>query len=187
MAAAVSSPDRKVAMDAQLFAAVDAALQPAGMLSDLSRIIAQFARPIRWAANERLTLTDPDGDGSTVTFTKAEDARWLFAVSEVPIRQYPISTAGSSVDAGTVRRDGDIPYCASYREAAGSLYHFTADLSTGTLRVRPVVTCVHRDYRPRDPTQTEWTIAEGIADLAERGAAVSSYIRQRSAVFTLLC
>jgi hypothetical protein len=70
------------------------------------------------------------------------------------------------------------------------VYHFTADLSTGTLRVRPIIKAIAPNYRPREPTQREWTLAEGLADLAECRASVCFRFEVAAAATftaTLLC
>jgi hypothetical protein len=57
------------------------------------------------------------------------------------------------------------------RDAAGSEYHFTADLKTGEVYVRPVMTKTAHCAPPSEE-RTEWTLASGIADLAEYTALV---------------
>jgi hypothetical protein len=72
-------------------------------------------------------------------------------------------------------RDIDLPYAVSCDDAFGSLYHFTADLATGSLRVRPIIggftgtaeTDVSTRTGPPAVAQTEWTLAEDISDLAD--------------------
>jgi hypothetical protein len=52
----------------RLFAAIDAALGTSGMVSDLSRLIAQYARPIRWADWGQFKA---ESDGRTISLDRA--------------------------------------------------------------------------------------------------------------------
>jgi hypothetical protein len=232
--AAADSKAVTASPDVQLFAAIDAALQPFGVVSDLSRIIAQFARPTRWAYDSRVTFSG--AEGCTATVNAPVPDRWMWLVSGVPIGQFPIPsdakdgatsavrkwtirveeiafplhigickpssaqrdeaasdphsisvcTSNCYVDVGHYRHNRNIPFIESYEDAGGSLYHFTADLSTGTLRVRPIIKRVHSTYRPDVRTCTEWTIAEGLTELADCRASVALYTKSEPAAFTLL-
>jgi hypothetical protein len=108
----VQMADRKApaASDARLFAAIDAALRPAGVLSDLSRIIAQLARtPVRWAATDHFTISDGVGvEGeSTATMKTPAPHGWNWIVSDVPIAQFPWpSSVSLNSSPGTYRYDG---------------------------------------------------------------------------------
>jgi hypothetical protein len=79
---------------------------------------------------------------------------------------------GKSIDIGLPCLRRDAP-------GSGSVYHFTADMSAGTLRVRPVLAGPHAPHATIDAAlekgQTEWVIAEGIRDLAECRAYVSMF------------
>jgi hypothetical protein len=219
--------------DVRLFGEVDAALRPAGMPNDLSRLIAQFARCSRWAANERFTITDT-GEGCSATLTTFTPNDWVSVVSDLPIVQFPgpsEAKAAATLRFWTIRidavgrvlypgiskpvtapdydrhtdphsvyvctgnpafvggktRNGHIPHSSlNGAGGPGSLYHFTADLSSGSLRVRPVISRIAREYRARDPDQTEWTIAEGIADLADCRASVFARTDWGAAAVSLL-
>jgi hypothetical protein len=64
--------------------------------------------------------------------------------------------------------------CMDYSgDAVGAVYHFTADLSTGSVRVRPVLPTTGKRSQPHDNTQTEWIIAKGIANLGACRAIVA--------------
>jgi hypothetical protein len=71
-----------------------------------------------------------------------------------------LSTHSPYVFGAPIDLDIGLPYNRS--DAAGALYHFTADLHTGHVRVRPVLTSV--GPHPRGSTalvtagQTEWTL-----------------------------
>jgi hypothetical protein len=71
-------------------------------------------------------------------------------------------------------------------EAAGSVYHFTADLQTGELRVRPVVRNLSHLHKPSDPPKTEWTVSRpgGIKDLASHRVLVN--LRARGMACTMM-
>jgi hypothetical protein len=230
----VTEPDGKsssgLSFDARLFAAIDAALRPAGMLSDLSRIIVQFARTIRWTADERFMFSDADSGGCTARLNATVTKGWIWVVSDVPIAQFParsdakassplrvwtvrvdsgphplypgickpstavgydaykdtrsitVCTANSAVDVGKSRSFRNIPF-SSADDAAGSLYHFTADLSTGSLRVRP---SIGRDAEGHAAGEG-CLIAEGLDDLGECRASVSINAEWGGGAFTLLC
>jgi hypothetical protein len=77
-----------------------------------------------------------------------------------------VSTHCSYRWVGTSGFDIGLPYGENGQGNCGSVYHFTANIATGELRVRPVVRKVAAK-KPVDPLQTEWTIASGIAGLAE--------------------
>jgi hypothetical protein len=236
--------DRKTrsgpSVDAPLFDAIDGALRPAGILTDLSRIIAQLARsPVRWAVNESFDLRDADAEGCTAKLKDSVRSGWKWLASDVPIGRFAapsLSPSGgsakdvsalhvwavrvdsaachlyigiarpSAASAHDLYDDADTHYICTgsslaYHkadgkelnmpfshggDAAGSLYHFTADLSTGTLRVRPIVKLIDPRHQPHDPPQTEWTVAEGLSDLAERSAVVFVYADWGAASFSLL-
>jgi hypothetical protein len=207
----------------QLFARIDEALWPAGMPTDLSRLIAQFLRVIEWADHPRFNRVT-NAVGSTMTLMKAArwswsgaclwvgDAKanhsalrmWTVRVDQGPHTLYlgickPLSAPDYDAvrDARSVFVHTYTPYSYnglqhnlrmnmphSDKDPAGSLYHLTADLSSGTLRVRPMIARVAPFYRPDDPTQTEWTIAEGIDDLAECRAVVALRSGSHPSVFT---
>jgi hypothetical protein len=61
---------------------------------------------------------------------------------------------------------------AENERSVGSLYHFTANLWTASVRVRPVIPHIASQYKRVKPPKTEWTIGQGIDDLAEYRAAV---------------
>jgi hypothetical protein len=208
-----------------LFAAIDGALQPAGMLSDLSRIIAQFARSIRWAADERFVI---DAEGARVDLKDSryhDGFRLPWAVLDTPIKGLPlppapdeadhravhphlrvwtirINAADDSIFPGIIKPTRDPAYDANWdddtyavgthhrvivrgvtplrdqpctaggKDAVGSAYRFTADLSAGTVRVRPTVV-IPRPLTGLPPVdQTEWVLVEGIVDLGEYSASV---------------
>jgi hypothetical protein len=206
-----------------LTAAIDAALRPAGVLHDLSRIIAQFARPIRWAADERFTIADSASGACTAALKPAASKEWIWLSSDAVIGQFPspskssdakvvssalrvwtvridaadstiflgickpsrapgsnpftdshtvhVCTGSSFASVGCDAKDVDIPHSVA-GAAGGSLYHFTADLSAGTLRVRPFIERIHPDYQLPDCPQTEWTLVHGLSDLGECRAGV---------------
>jgi hypothetical protein len=83
-----------------------------------------------------------------------------------------VTTANCSAYRGVTSRDISFPFAACHADAVGSLYHFTADLTTGSLRVRPIIAEISLIAEIPDPPQSEWTIAEGITDLAEVRVAV---------------
>jgi hypothetical protein len=235
--------------DVRLLSEIDAALRPARVLRDLSRIIAQFARPpVRWVEDPLCTVAVDEAGAATLVLSRSPKRGFVWAFSDVSIGQLPncmdspassspssssvtvgqvdapasslrawtvridrsidvicmgvakpssapgydvhaderaisISTANSHVFTGHTPRSIALPF-ASYAGAAvgagagagvsaGALYHFTADLATGTLRVRPVIPLVSRHYRPPAKPQTEWTLAQGISDLADYRVTVA--------------
>jgi hypothetical protein len=220
---------------------IDTALRPAGMLRDLSRVIAEFARPsVRWVDDRRITVCETAEGGCTATVKRGvRSGGFAWIVSDLPIGQFPAPPTPSSSDCkgpselrvwtvrvdtaafgmyfgackwstalqpaaalapdhfvtvcthdGGVRtgpgaRADGLPY-SEPNEAAGSLYQFTADLSTGSLRVRPIIKRLHPSYQPTDKNQTEWTIAEGLTDLAECRAAALVHAGSPYPAFTLL-
>jgi hypothetical protein len=83
-----------------------------------------------------------------------------------------VTTANCAAYRGDNYRNILFPFVATHAESVGSLYHFTADLSTGSLRVRPLIAHISPNAEIPDPPQSEWTIAEGIKDLAEFRVAV---------------
>jgi hypothetical protein len=231
--------------DVRLFNAIDTALRPSGMLMDLSHIIAEFARTVRWVAGQHIVVS-PDGCTATVVRTGPPAPMWV--VSDMPIGRFPSPAGTPSLRAWTIRIDAspnllfpgvrlpkrspasgqthahaplavaaaeaeaeadapciavctwdsysyrridtpdinlNIPHSSLLEETAGSLYHFTADLSTGTLRVRPELS---GDQNVRMSPIEEWTTAEGVRDLAECSAAVALHAGNGfTTAFTLLC
>jgi hypothetical protein len=100
-------------------------------------------------------------------------------------RSITISTADSllHIDHATTR-PLSFPQSA-YKESTGSLFRFTADLSTGTLRVRPFIPHAVGSEKPQ-----EWTMAEGLDDLGQWRAAVGVHIEKlisADTTITLLC
>jgi hypothetical protein len=71
---------------ARLFAAIDSALSPYGMLLDLSRIIAEMARPDAWAKHPLFAF---DLSRQTVALGFVVAKRYEWACSELPIGQFP--------------------------------------------------------------------------------------------------
>jgi hypothetical protein len=199
------------------------------VLPELSRIITQFARSIRWADDRRFTCTvtvnaEGEGDAAAGTGTAAALVHavkgvqhFIWTFSDVPLRQFPdpppsqpsqpsqpspaqaLAADGkdrSSLRVWTIRIDtpsvifmgigkpspaagydadsdehtisvttangvfyakrkspaadsgvdsgSELPYVDYGAQSLGALYHFTADLSTGCLRVRPVLPMVSR-------------------------------------------
>jgi hypothetical protein len=248
-----------------LLRAIDAVLQPKGVVRDLSRIIAQFARPFRWAESSAWA-TDDQGRATNLcrgkdSITNWNHEPWVWLLSADPLGEFPTATAAAAAAAAgatssssssssaaadakvatsaatatasrlrvwTVRVDCDGPstlfigickpstapfhdYCQDPRaltlcpvspnlfrgteeeaiglpfsvggDSSGSLYQFTADLSTGTLTVRPKVMDLAPDCELS--SQTEWTMGQGIADLADCHAAVCTRLSREDAV-TLL-
>jgi hypothetical protein len=96
----------------------------------------------------------------------------------------PLSTSTAGTPTQTFHTAPDEDYDLF---PAGAVYHFTADLSTGTLRVRPVIKHIYPGYSPRDANRTEWTIAEGVSDLAGYTAAVYVFAGPRRIAFALRC
>jgi hypothetical protein len=69
---------------------IDAALRPAGVLTDLSRIIAQFARGVQWAADQRFRI---DADGMRVSPIGTDRPKFdalPWALTDMPIGQMPL-------------------------------------------------------------------------------------------------
>jgi hypothetical protein len=67
-----------------------------------------------------------------------------------------------------------LPHTRRGKDAAGSLYHFTAELTAGTVHVRPIVSTdneVAVDAPP--PSQAGWLLANDLNDLAEYRAGVA--------------
>jgi hypothetical protein len=83
-----------------------------------------------------------------------------------------------------VRRKRRLPCTCAGKDAAGSLYHFTADLSSGTVYVRPIVLTANRDGGDDDEDDpVQWILEDGLSDLAEYRAGVAM---RRDSVCSLL-
>jgi hypothetical protein len=89
--------------------------------------------------------------------------------------RFYVATADGIARKGGIYSDIRLPYAKpDHCDAVGSLYHFTADLSACTLRVRPVIPRSQQSETERPiPTRTEWIVAEDIAGLAEYRVAVA--------------
>jgi hypothetical protein len=228
---------------ANLKAAIDGALSPSGMLSELSRIIAEFAEPLpKWDATCPDGALRLDAECSSVRRQVHPQAD-PYVLADRPLRDFPllpprtglglgldersratlrewsiridsaqemlcfgiakppadpsdfdslrddnswwITTHSSSKMKGAAGVPIGLPH-AYEGEAAGSVYHFTADLKTGELRVRPVVRNVSYLHKPSDPPKAEWTISRpaGIKDLASH--RVMAVLRAETTACTLM-
>jgi hypothetical protein len=79
-----------------LFSTIDTAVRPAGMLPDLSRIIAQFARSIRWTEDQRFEF---DVDGVRVALNGGDylnPYKLPWTALDAPLRDMPIVSVDSS-------------------------------------------------------------------------------------------
>jgi hypothetical protein len=128
--------------------------------------------------------SDAKADSSLRAWTVRVDdaARALYMGIRKPQHYLTICMNRSEVFANGRPSEQRLPY-SGWGQAAGSLFHFTADLSAGTLRVRPVVK--YPAVR-RDSNQTEWIVTEEISDLAGYIVVVAFNAEWGGAAFTLL-
>jgi hypothetical protein len=227
MSAAAAPVGRGPSFAQRLFEVIDPALQPSGMLSDLSRIITTYALTLpKWDARcvdlkaGRLALSAED---SAVRQTALPANAFVWVTSDVPLSEFPCAPPNAPAN-GDVACDGKSPSSSSLRvwsiridkgadaicigiaeetaldlssgwgsnalcfsthssfvfggtasdmdvalpyhqtDTTGAVYHLTADLTSGHVRVRPVLKSTADPYpfgcakEMLTAGQTEWTL-----------------------------